>query len=610
MVVMLRTQGVPARYVVGYAPGEAVGEDRYLVTADRGHAWVEAYFPGTGWIRFDPTGSGRLPVEAPQPPYDISLNRSAVAGAEVTVSVQKNGTPVVGAPVTVDGERVGWTDAAGRVETTLPYAPESTITATRPGAETKYDGDRDGDGGSDGEDRDASSGATNTPQIGGDAITPRIGWGAPPVDASLRRGEGRRYGAGEPPVAVFQRETAANASSRTYRSETNVTLSVGGRPVTGGGVTVAAAIRDVPLRGAAVSVDGDRVGRTDEDGTLAVSLADVPPGAHTIRVRRDGIGAATTVRVRTPNGNDAAAAGPAPIDVSVDAPLGVALPGGPATVTTTRNGSPVASATVVVAGTAAGRTDANGSLGVTLPMAGSATVLAQAGQTTARTTVTGLYRNAAVLGVIGGGLLGGVVWWCRRRGVTAGGVARAVTSALSALSARAVAASLRVAELLVRASRAVDNAGRRLAKAPAWLVAVGHRLFAGVGPLALARRLRRWLVGLVRRERGSAERAVAEARGGGGEASATTERPGAPPSLRAVWREFVSLVAPPNAATRTPGEIARYAVDRGLPTEPVRVLTDAYRDAEYGRLAPDDDRLARVRAAMERLRDATRGGRR
>ena len=81
-------------------------------------------------------------------------------------------------------------------------------------------------------------------------------------------------------------------------------------------------------------------------------------------------------------------------------------------------------------------------------------------------------------------------------------------------------------------------------------------------------------------------------------------------TLRDLWREFVGLVAPPRARTRTPGEIARYAVDRGLPAEPIRTLTDAYRDVEYGRLAPDDGRLASARDAVRSVREALRGGER
>ncbi|MGB6846005.1 MAG: DUF3488 and transglutaminase-like domain-containing protein [Candidatus Acidiferrales bacterium] len=59
MTVMLRTQGIPARYVTGFLPGEYndVGGD-YIIRSSDAHAWVEAYFPGYGWITFDPTPPG------------------------------------------------------------------------------------------------------------------------------------------------------------------------------------------------------------------------------------------------------------------------------------------------------------------------------------------------------------------------------------------------------------------------------------------------------------------------------------------------------------------------------------------------------------------------
>ncbi|SDJ24228.1 protein of unknown function [Halovenus aranensis] len=55
MVAMLRSQGVPARMAVGYTPGEAVGENEYLVRGLNSHTWVEVYFPDVGWVEFDPT---------------------------------------------------------------------------------------------------------------------------------------------------------------------------------------------------------------------------------------------------------------------------------------------------------------------------------------------------------------------------------------------------------------------------------------------------------------------------------------------------------------------------------------------------------------------------
>ncbi|WP_436927965.1 transglutaminase TgpA family protein [Halosimplex amylolyticum] len=58
MVVMLRTQDIPARLAVGYTSGERVAEDEWVVRGYNAHAWVEAYFPDVGWVRFDPTPAG------------------------------------------------------------------------------------------------------------------------------------------------------------------------------------------------------------------------------------------------------------------------------------------------------------------------------------------------------------------------------------------------------------------------------------------------------------------------------------------------------------------------------------------------------------------------
>ncbi len=54
---LYRAAGVPARYVVGYS-GSAAENETVTVTADRGHAWVEVYLDGVGWITVDPTGFG------------------------------------------------------------------------------------------------------------------------------------------------------------------------------------------------------------------------------------------------------------------------------------------------------------------------------------------------------------------------------------------------------------------------------------------------------------------------------------------------------------------------------------------------------------------------
>jgi hypothetical protein len=56
MAVMLRTLRIPSRVVNGFRTGEFNDvTSQYLVRASNAHSWVEAYFPGYGWISFDPT---------------------------------------------------------------------------------------------------------------------------------------------------------------------------------------------------------------------------------------------------------------------------------------------------------------------------------------------------------------------------------------------------------------------------------------------------------------------------------------------------------------------------------------------------------------------------
>ncbi|MFS0840446.1 DUF4129 domain-containing transglutaminase family protein [Paenibacillus sp. 1P03SA] len=81
MVVMLRAAGIPARWVKGFAPGEAGerGPDGSLAVTVRSrdaHSWAEAYIPGAGWLAFEPTpgfaapsgaGAGAMPAAVSSP---------------------------------------------------------------------------------------------------------------------------------------------------------------------------------------------------------------------------------------------------------------------------------------------------------------------------------------------------------------------------------------------------------------------------------------------------------------------------------------------------------------------------------------------------------------
>jgi transglutaminase-like putative cysteine protease len=78
MVVMVRSLGYPARWVKGFTSGEVVGiNDGVLSTVVKdknAHSWVEVYFPGIGWVPFEPTNTFSNPFafvnETPKPSED------------------------------------------------------------------------------------------------------------------------------------------------------------------------------------------------------------------------------------------------------------------------------------------------------------------------------------------------------------------------------------------------------------------------------------------------------------------------------------------------------------------------------------------------------------
>ncbi|MEZ2364475.1 protease [Bacillus cereus] len=85
MIVLLRSVGIPARWVKGYTEGtldntlaSPEGEDVYTITNDNAHSWVEVYFPGYGWIPFEPTKGFTNPYNfINNTPAPISQNSEA-----------------------------------------------------------------------------------------------------------------------------------------------------------------------------------------------------------------------------------------------------------------------------------------------------------------------------------------------------------------------------------------------------------------------------------------------------------------------------------------------------------------------------------------------------
>ncbi|WNM26236.1 DUF3488 and transglutaminase-like domain-containing protein [Demequina capsici] len=79
MVVMARLLGIPARIGIGFLGGKQSPDGGFEVIGGNAHAWPELYFPGTGWVRFEPTPA----VQATAPAY---ANTDSGATAAPTAS--------------------------------------------------------------------------------------------------------------------------------------------------------------------------------------------------------------------------------------------------------------------------------------------------------------------------------------------------------------------------------------------------------------------------------------------------------------------------------------------------------------------------------------------
>ena len=191
-------------------------------------------------------------------------------------------------------------------------------------------------------------------------------------------------------------------------------------------------------------------------------------------------------------------------------------------------------------------------------------------------------------------------------------LSRAASAAIRRLSSVLVDAVLRIAAALVAAARTVrewlSRIPGRLAALAAAIAEQGLAALWSLDPRGLLAWLRRLLLSLYRDAATAVEeRTTRDSTGSTGSdraplADEEQEAEAAPATRRELWREFVRIVAPPSRSSRTPGEIARYAIDRGLPEQPVRQITEAYRDAEYGGRPPSDGRLDDVRDEVAELR--------
>ena len=469
MTTMLRTQDIPARYVTGYGYGEEIDDDRYLLRGENAHAWVEVYFEDVGWVTFDPTPSdgrqdagrdaqrtenGDEPAEEDDQqdhsgdeeseseqeddqsdgpdeeeadadddddrethgederddagPLEVSVAPDPVPGAEVTVTVTQDDSPVPDAEVFFNDESIGTTDASGQTTGEVPYEAVLEETAQRNGGTDHQHRYRYG----------------NAP----------AGWWAfsstpEPPESRSQRGNAR---------TELGSDDSTEQGTISFDLETNISLTIPADNVPGTDMDVRADIAGVPVADARVEV-ADATVRTDADGVatvpvpfqreadvtatkgdafgnesvfvlydlsldvpdeagagtkteVAVTVADEPVSEALVEVGNESVttGSNGTVTVELPFDEEATVTAErgeftdrAEIQLNTDLEVAVdgrVAPGFEATVTVTNDGDPLEGVPVALSGTEYATTDADGEATVRPLLLGtSTTVVAERG---------------------------------------------------------------------------------------------------------------------------------------------------------------------------------------------------------------------------------------
>ncbi|GGK67328.1 transglutaminase TgpA family protein [Haloarcula sebkhae] len=604
MVVMLRSQDIPARYVVGYSTGEQTGQNQYTVRGMNAHAWVEVYFEGVGWVKFDPTpGQERLASE-----------QQAMQNSSQDYSAAESGSP--------DEEfAVGTPTDEPQTEVPTAEAGEQSESDGTEGTETGTDGTGESDGTGDSGDGQTVSQSgefvieLNRTATPGAAVAATVTRDGAPVEGVTVSFNGEPVGTTGPAGTVsgtvpYEDELtitvdavgdadslvapsvppdstrafavtgpqAQQSTNASYELNTTASVSITGEQVTGGEVTVTATVDGVPVRDGDVLLNGEQVATTDRQGRAAVTLP-TEPGNVSVAVERDAVSGNTTVVLER-------------LSIATSPSLPLAFPVAGQTVNATMGGDPVTNATVTLGGEPTARTGAAGQATVGMPVAASAEISVSKYGQTATTTVNGLFVNAAGVVLALGVLLAGTVIAARRRNVTPGTVWGWVRAARELAIGALVGVAVVADDLLDRFRTRVELTVTALRD-----LLAGHR-----SPAALFDALRAWISERFAAAEDAASDAVA--------AVSTTESngddgtPAARVTIREAWTRFLTHVSLRRYWTRTPGEIATHAIERdGLPPAAVRTVRDAFRAVEYGQRDPQEH-VAAVEDAIRTIETA------
>ena len=283
---------------------------------------------------------------------EVFLDRQPAPGIDVTVTVLYEGQPVEGATVWFDDKHVGETNATGQVTGEVPYSDELDV------------------------------------QVASDELASCEDVDDPTGAPSVARGQLA--------ATTFTSSEEATMAATAEDGNVSITRSVGGdvgieildRPYPGEHVEIRAAIRGVPMGEAEVSVGGDPVAETDDEGRATVEIPDDGSAQVQVTVSRGDFSETATVEIHL-------------LEANLH-PAGLVLvPAGEATVVAEKGDEPEADAEVTVEDEYVGTTDREGEQSVALPADPTEPVTVSTDRQTTSVSLLGLYwLPLSVFGVL------------------------------------------------------------------------------------------------------------------------------------------------------------------------------------------------------------------
>ncbi|MEY7850501.1 DUF4129 domain-containing protein [Natrarchaeobius sp. A-rgal3] len=388
-----------------------------------------------------------------------------------------------------------------------------------------------------------------------------------------------------------------SGQSRTFDVPTDAAIETGDGVAPGADAEVAAAVGSTPVSEATLSLEGERVATTDEEGKATVMLPETA-GPADVSVERGAVEGDRTIDVPEP-------------DVEFAHPL--LFPGSPAVVLVSADGDRIEDATVSI-GEDETTTGDDGRAWVWLPVADEATVTAEVGAETATTTVGNLYlRLTAVVVLAPGLIIGGAVTYLRLAASAEhdssngqSGLFLGLADALAALSDWL--AGLRFPSLSFPSSLlpSLEFGGGPSIGWPS----LPTLSFPSYSLPSLGSFTRSSGAGSRRGVRSM----LGETFGFGDDGREETDDDTGPSladepfgprgprgEIRATWHAVLDRVGVENRETQTPGQAARDALVAGFPASSVRRLVSIVREVEYGGRDPSPERVADARSTADEL---------